>query len=101
MPPRDHPTSLGTTAPTAHATASGCSSAPFAAPEAHGNYYSYHIRALGDVYNFSWIECCNALLRDHESIPDFTDAAPEQQVSCVKAVYMTELQNVISMLNTF
>lgn len=67
----------------------------------YGNYYWYRVRACGEVYVSDWKNCTHTLRRDHEPIPEFTDSTLTVRTTNVKAIHMTELQNVISMLLDF
>ena len=68
-------------------------------PATAGHYYQYRVRAqgtAGEAYYSSWKESTNTLRKAHKAIPAFTDPTLIVGHTDVKAVHITELQNVMN-----
>ena len=68
-------------------------------PAAAGNYYQYRVRSqgtAGEAYYSGWKESTNTLRKAHKTIPAFTDPTLIVGHTDVKAVHITELQNVLN-----
>lgn len=68
-------------------------------PATAGHYYQYRVRAqgtAGEAYYSSWKESTNTLRKAHKTIPAFTDPTLIVGQTDVKAVHITELQDVLN-----
>lgn len=68
-------------------------------PATAGHYYQYRVRAqgtAGEAYYSGWKESTNTLRKAHKTIPAFTDPTLIVGQTDVKAVHITELQNVMN-----
>ena len=68
-------------------------------PATAGNYYQYRVRAqgtAGEAYYSEWKASTNTLRKAHKTIPAFTDPTLIVGQTDVKAVHITELQNVMN-----
>ena len=68
-------------------------------PATAGHYYQYRVRAqgtAGEAYYSGWKESTNTLRKAHKTIPAFTDLTLIVGQTDVKAVHITELQNVLN-----
>lgn len=68
-------------------------------PATAGYYYQYRVRAqgtAGEAYYSGWKESTNTLRKAHRSIPAFTDPTLIVGQTDVKAVHITELQNIMN-----
>ena len=68
-------------------------------PATAGHYYQYRVRAqgtAGETYYSGWKESTNTLRKAHKTIPAFTDPTLIIGQTDVKAVHITELQNVLN-----
>ena len=68
-------------------------------PATAGHYYQYRVRAqgtAGEAYYSEWKESTNTLRKAHKTIPAFTDPTLIVGQTDVKAIHITELQNVMN-----
>ena len=68
-------------------------------PATAGHYYQYRVRAqgtAGEAYYSGWKESTNTLRKAHKTIPAFTDPTLIVGQTDVKAIHITELQNVLN-----
>lgn len=68
-------------------------------PATAGHYYQYRVRAqgtAGEAYYSEWKESTNTLRKAHQTIPAFTDPTLIVGHTDVKAIHITELQNVLN-----
>lgn len=68
-------------------------------PATSGHYYQYRVRAqgtAGEAYYSGWKESTNTLRKAHKTIPAFTDPTLIVGQTDVKAIHITELQNVLN-----
>ena len=68
-------------------------------PATVGHYYQYQVRAqgtAGEAYYSDWKESTNTLRKAHKTIPVFTDPTLIVGQTDVKAVHITELQDVLN-----
>lgn len=70
-------------------------------PPIAGHVYKFRVRAVGsagEAYASSWTESGNTLKTGHDALLPFTDAVLTANLTYVKAVHMTELQQNINLL---
>lgn len=68
-------------------------------PATAGHYYQYRVRAqgtAGEAYYSGWKESTNTLRKAHNTIPAFTDPTLIVGQTDVKAIHITELQDVLN-----
>ena len=74
------------------------------APDTAGAYYRYRVRAIGtqgESYASAWTQSSNTLRKAHDTLDEFTDPVLISQVTPIKAIHITEMQDRVNTLLSF